>query len=200
VTDWIKAASTRDPVELFGDWLKDAEAHEPNDANAVALATTDENGMPNVRMVLLKAFDDLGFVFYTNLNSAKGREIKSSPKVAMCFHWKSIRRQVRLRGITEDVSMDEADSYFNSRDRKSRLGAWASKQSEPMKSKRELLARVALFTAKFGIGTIPRPEHWSGIRLSPESIEFWQQGDYRIHERLKFTCMQGEWRSAILYP
>lgn len=161
-----------EPFKLFAEWLKEAEASEPNDPNAVALATVDEDGLPNVRMVLLKGFDDDGFVFYTNFESQKGREILGQKKAAMCFHWKSLRRQVRLRGPVEIVTDAEADDYFKTRARGSRIGAWASKQSRPLESRFALERAVAEYTARYAIGEIPRPAHWSGFRIRPTSIEF----------------------------
>ena len=157
-----------EPFRLFAAWLEDATKSEPNDPNALALATVDADGMPDVRMVLLKGFDEQGFVFYTNFESAKGREILSSMKAAMCFHWKSLRRQVRVRGPVEVVSDEEADAYFKTRPRGSRIGAWASKQSRPLESRFALEKAVAEYTARYAIGEIPRPKHWSGFRLVPD--------------------------------
>ena len=189
-----------DPYALFASWLKDAEAHEPNDPNALALATVDESGLPDVRMVLLKGFDTRGFVFYTNFESAKGRQILSTRKAAMCFHWKSLRRQVRLRGPVEIVDDAEADAYFQSRPRGSRIGAWASSQSRPTESRFALEKAVASYTAKFGIGTIPRPAYWSGFRIDPISIEFWHDRPFRLHDRLKFERQGDGWTTSQLYP
>ncbi|MCB8838935.1 pyridoxamine 5'-phosphate oxidase [Aurantimonas sp. VKM B-3413] len=175
-----------DPMALFGVWLKDAEDTEPNDPNAVALATADDNGLPDVRMVLLKAHDPKGFVFYTNFDSAKGRQIRENPQAAMCFHWKSRRRQVRIRGGLETVTDAEADAYFESRPRQSRVGAWASDQSRPLGSRSMLEQRVAEFSERYGDGDIPRPPYWSGFRLRPVQIEFWQDGAFRLHDRIVF--------------
>ncbi|MGO7587770.1 pyridoxamine 5'-phosphate oxidase [Rhizobium leguminosarum] len=191
-----------EPFKLFAEWLKEAEASEPNDPNAVALATVDEDGLPNVRMVLLKGFDDDGFVFYTNFESQKGREILGQKKAAMCFHWKSLRRQVRLRGPVEIVTDTEADDYFKTRARGSRIGAWASKQSRPLESRFALEKAVAEYTARYAIGEIPRPAHWSGFRIRPTSIEFWKDQKFRLHDRVEFRrpSPEGEWDKVRMYP
>ncbi|MGR9210202.1 pyridoxamine 5'-phosphate oxidase [Rhizobium leguminosarum] len=191
-----------EPFKLFAEWLKEAEASEPNDPNAVALATVDEDGLPNVRMVLLKGFDDNGFVFYTNFESQKGREILGQKKAAMCFHWKSLRRQVRLRGPVEIVTDAEADDYFKTRARGSRIGAWASKQSRPLESRFALEKAVAEYTARYVIGEIPRPAHWSGFRIRPTSIEFWKDQKFRLHDRVEFRrpSPEGEWDKVRMYP
>ena len=190
-----------DPLGLFAEWLADAGKSEINDPNAVALATVDASGLPDVRMVLLKDFDADGFVFYTNFGSAKGRQILATGKAAMCFHWKSLRRQVRMRGTTEIVSDTEADAYFDSRPRGSRIGAWASKQSQPLESRFALEKRVAEFTAKHAIGHVPRPEWWSGFRLKPSYFEFWHDRPFRLHDRVVFTPTgNGGWETARLYP
>jgi pyridoxamine 5'-phosphate oxidase len=188
------------PIALFGEWLAEAGGTEPNDANAMALATVDESGLPDVRMVLLKGHDEAGFVFYTNYESAKGRELLAHPKAALCFHWKSLHRQVRVRGPVTTVSPAEADEYFASRPRGSRIGAWASRQSRPLESRFALEKAVAVFTAKFGIGEIPRPEHWSGFRLAPVEIEFWHDRPFRLHDRLKFSRTPAGWERTRLYP
>ncbi|WP_420959758.1 pyridoxamine 5'-phosphate oxidase [Brucella sp. IR073] len=192
----------QEPFQLFAQWLSDATKSEPNDANALALASVDENGMPNVRMVLLKGFDEQGFVFYTNYESQKGREILGQQKAAMCFHWKSLRRQVRVRGPVEPVSDSEADAYYASRPRGSRIGAWASKQSRPLESRFALEKAVAEYTARYAIGEIPRPPHWSGFRLKPVSIEFWHDRPFRLHDRVVFTreTPEGGWEKTRLYP
>jgi pyridoxamine 5'-phosphate oxidase len=191
-----------EPFSLFGTWLKDAEESEVNDPNAVALATVDADGLPNVRMVLLKGFDEHGFVFYTNFESQKGREILATPKAAMCFHWKSLRRQVRLRGPVEIVSNEEADEYFKTRPRGSRIGAWASKQSRPLESRFALEKAVAENTARYAIGDIPRPEYWSGFRIRPISIEFWHDRPFRLHDRIEFrrAAPEGGWTKVRMYP
>nr|WP_132807094.1 pyridoxamine 5'-phosphate oxidase [Tepidamorphus gemmatus] len=191
-----------DPLRLFADWLADAEASEPNDPTAVALATVDTDGLPNVRMVLLKGFDARGFVFYTNFESAKGREILATRKAAMCFHWKSLRRQVRLRGPVDIVDDAEADEYFASRPRGSRIGAWASQQSRPLESRLALEKAVARVTAKYPVGEIPRPPYWSGFRIRPIEIEFWKDRPFRLHERLVFRreTPEAAWHTIRLYP
>lgn len=191
-----------DPVALFQDWLRDATESEPNDPSATALATVDSDGLPDVRMVLLKAFDARGFVFYTNVESAKGRQILATGKAAMCFHWKSRRRQVRLRGETEEVSREEADAYFRSRPRGSRIGAWASEQSRPLESRAFLERRVRDFEARYQGDDVPRPPHWSGFRIVPSAIEFWQDGAFRLHDRIVFfrTEAGDEWQKRRLYP
>ncbi|KQQ38022.1 pyridoxamine 5'-phosphate oxidase [Rhizobium sp. Leaf306] len=191
-----------EPFTLFGSWLKDAESSEINDPNAVALATVDEHGLPNVRMVLLKGYDEDGFVFYTNFESQKGEEILGQKKAAMVFHWKSQRRQVRLRGPVEIVSDAEADAYYATRPRGSRIGAWASKQSRPLEGRFALEKSVAEYTAKFAIGEIPRPPHWSGFRIRPVSIEFWHDRPFRLHDRIEFRrdTPDGAWGKVRMYP
>jgi len=189
-----------EPFRLFAEWLEDATRSEVNDPNALALATVDPDGLPDVRMVLLKGLDNGGFVFYTNFESAKGREILSSMKAAMCFHWKSLRRQVRIRGPVEVVSDAEADAYYATRPRGSRIGAWASKQSRPLESRFALEKAVAEYTMKYGIGDIPRPKHWSGFRLVPQQIEFWHDRPFRLHDRVVFTREGDGWGKTRLYP
>ena len=191
-----------DPFNLFAEWLKEAEAKEINDPNAMALATVDEEGLPNVRMVLLKGFNDRGFVFYTNFESQKGQEVQSAMKAAVNFHWKSLRRQVRVRGVVEKVTSAEADEYFQSRPRDSRIGAWASQQSRPLEGPFALTAAVARYAAKFAIGEVPRPAHWSGFRILPLSIEFWHDRPFRLHDRVVFRRADpnAAWTRAKLYP
>ncbi|HTV69093.1 MAG TPA: pyridoxamine 5'-phosphate oxidase [Rhizobiaceae bacterium] len=189
-----------EPFRLFAEWLGDAEKSEPNDPNAVALATVDPDGLPDVRMVLLKGFDEHGFVFYTNFESAKGKEILASRKAAMCFHWKSLRRQVRVRGPVEIVSDAEANAYYATRPRGSRIGAWASKQSRPLESRFALEKAVAEYTAKHLVGEIPRPSYWSGFRIVPETIEFWHDRPFRLHDRIVFSRDGGGWKTTRLYP
>lgn len=191
-----------EPFALFGAWLKEAEASEINDPTAVALATVDADGLPDVRMVLLKDFDQRGFTFYTNFESRKGQEILGNMKAAMCFHWKTLRRQVRVRGPVEIVSNDEADAYFKSRARGSRIGAWASKQSRPLESRFALEKAVAEYTARYAIGEIPRPDYWSGFRIKPTSIEFWKDGAFRLHDRIEFRRdgPLGNWSKVRMYP
>ena len=189
-----------EPFELFAAWLEDATASEPNDPNAVAVATVDSDGLPDVRMVLLKGFDEAGFVFYTNFESAKGRELLANMKAAMCFHWKSLRRQVRVRGPVEVVSDEDADAYYATRPRGSRIGAWASKQSRPLESRFALEKAVAEYTARYAIGTIPRPSYWSGFRIVPQEIEFWHDRPFRLHDRMKFVRTAGGWDKTRLYP
>ena len=191
-----------DPFVLFAEWLKDAEKSEPNDPNAMTLATVDEEGLPNARMVLLKDFDDKGFVFYTNYESQKGQEILGTGKAALVFHWKSLRRQVRVRGLVEKVTDAEADAYFHSRPRDSRIGAWASQQSRPLEGRFALEQAVAMYTAKYAIGEVPRPPQWSGFRVKPMAIEFWHDRPFRLHDRVVFRRAKPEakWDKAKLYP
>tara|TARA_B100001057_G_scaffold480718_1_gene553873 strand:+ start:484 stop:1110 length:627 start_codon:yes stop_codon:yes gene_type:complete len=191
-----------DPIELFKIWMDEAKKTELNDPNAVALATSNINNFPSVRMVLLKDFSIKGFVFYTNLNSQKGNELKSNPKVSMCFHWKSLLRQIRISGTVKLVDDKVADEYYESRGYESRIGAWASKQSEILNTREELINSIENYKKKFNNqNEVPRPKHWSGWNLSPISIEFWLDGDNRIHERLKYTKDdKGEWLKSLLSP
>lgn len=196
-----------DPFALFAAWFADANHYEPNDPNAMAVATCDDE-FPNVRMVLLKDVDGLeagparGFVFYTNFESAKGSELQRNPKAALLFHWKSLQRQVRVRGVVSKVSDAEADAYFASRPRLSRIGAWASQQSRPLESRFALEKAVAKFTARFGVGDVPRPAYWSGFRVTPLQIEFWHNRPFRLHDRIIFrrAAPEAGWSTSRLYP
>jgi len=197
----MSAISTdADPLDLFAQWLALAEEKELNDANAMALATVDGDGVPSVRMVLLKGFDARGFVFYTNLASQKAQELSAHPQASLLFHWKSLRRQVRVTGAVEPVTAGEADEYFASRARDSRIGAWASKQSQPLDGLFELETRVAKFAAKFAVGDIPRPDFWSGFRVAPTRLEFWHDRPYRLHERVVYVDGADGWKKQRLYP
>ena len=191
-----------EPLRLFAAWFEEAARAEPRDPTAMSLATADADGLPNVRMVLMKGFDERGFVFYTNVESAKGRELDGHRKGALLFHWKSSNRQVRLRGPVERVTDAEADAYFATRPRLAQIGAWASKQSEPLEGRLALEKAVALYTAKFAIGTIPRPQYWTGYRLVPLIMEFWQDRPYRLHDRVEFRreAPTAPWRKTRLYP
>jgi pyridoxamine 5'-phosphate oxidase len=188
-----------DPLALFGVWMKDAEASERNDPNAVALATASRDGMPNVRMVLMKRVDERGFAFYTNAESQKGVELRENPRAAMCFHWKSLRRQVRISGLVAELPDADADEYFHSRSRLSQLGAVASQQSRVLASREVLVDRVKELEAEFP-GKISRPEYWKGYVLSPERVEFWNDGSGRLHDRFLFTRSADGWRKDRLFP
>lgn len=206
MSEEMAAFGESDPFALFDAWMGEAAEAEVNDPNAVALATVAPDGMPSARMVLLKGVDARGFVFYTNLESRKGRELAETPKAALLFHWKSLRRQVRVQGPVQPVAAEEADAYFASRPRASRIGAWASAQSRPLESRFALERKVAEYTAKFNVGEIPRPPHWSGFRVLPERIEFWRDGAFRLHDRFVFERAGGAgdgaaaWSIARLYP
>jgi pyridoxamine 5'-phosphate oxidase len=189
-----------DPIPLFEAWMADAATSEPNDPNAVCLATATPDGRPSARMVLLKGVDARGFVFYTNLESRKGGELAANPFAAMCFHWKTLQRSVRVEGRIEPVSAEEADAYYASRARGSRIGAWASRQSRPLEGRFALEKAVAEYTLKFGLGEIPRPTHWSGFRLLPTRIEFWRDMPFRLHERRVFHRADTGWELEMLYP
>ncbi|MGE3528043.1 MAG: pyridoxamine 5'-phosphate oxidase [Methyloceanibacter sp.] len=191
-----------DPFPLFRAWMAEAEAAEPADPEAMAVATADASGLPNVRMVLLKGADERGFVFYTNSESAKGEELAANPQAALLFYWKSLGRQIRIRGPVEPASEAEADAYFATRHRASQIGACASRQSRPLKSRAALVAEVARLTASFGVGKVPRPAHWHGYRVIPLEIEFWQNGPFRLHDRIVFRRADAKapWTKTRLYP
>ncbi len=191
-----------EPFELFEKWFDEAKKREINDPNALALGTASKDGIPSVRMVLLKGFDKNGFIFYTNLNSQKGNEIKANPNATMCFHWKSLLRQIRIVGTLSPVSEKTADDYYNSRAYESRIGAWASKQSTVLKNRDELLNAMKNFRNKYkDTNNVPRPSHWSGWNLKPSTIEFWLDGDNRIHERLKYSLNKNNsWTKSLLSP
>ena len=197
-----RVPATEDPIPLFEAWMAEAAKSEPNDPNAVCLATATPEGRPSARMVLLKDVDARGFVFYTNLESRKGGELAANPFAAMCFHWKTLQRSVRVEGRIEPVSAQEADAYYASRARGSRIGAWASRQSRPLEGRFALEKAVADYTLKFGLGEIPRPAHWSGFRLLPARIEFWRDMPFRLHERRVFHRAPGGagWEMEMLYP
>ena len=191
-----------DPLDLFKVWMSEAKISEPNDPNALALATADKDATPSVRMVLLKDFNKEGFIFYTNLESQKGNEINENPHASMCFHWKSLLRQIRINGKLSKVSDSVADEYYNSRAYDSRIGAWASKQSSILKNRNNLISSIEEYKKKYADkNNVPRPKHWSGWNLSPSSIEFWRDGDNRIHERLKYIKdKKGNWNKSLLSP
>tara|TARA_A100001011_G_C13877205_1_gene661494 strand:+ start:21 stop:650 length:630 start_codon:yes stop_codon:yes gene_type:complete len=188
------------PIELFKKWFSKAEETEINDPNAVAVATTNKTDQPSVRMVLLKGLSEKGFVFYTNFNSKKGKDLKQNKKASMCFHWKSLRRQVRIIGSVEEVSKKEADDYYNSRPYKNKIGAWASSQSKTLKEREDFLRKIKEYEKKYPTENVPRPPHWSGWRLIPIEIEFWVDGEGRIHERLNYIKKNGSWERELLYP
>jgi pyridoxamine 5'-phosphate oxidase len=196
--DFTEAA---EPWRLFAAWLEEAKRAEPVNPDAMAVATVDASGLPNVRMVLLKGFDERGFVFYTNLGSVKAAELEAAPKAALTFYWKALARQVRARGTVEAVSAAEADAYFATRSRMAQIGAWASKQSAPLESRMAFEKAIAQYTAKFALGTVPRPQFWSGYRIVPAEIEFWQERLFRLHDRVVFRRSDaGIWSKTRLYP
>lgn len=202
---WLRSGDfteADEPYALFDAWFEDAKAKEPADPNAMALATVDGDGLPDVRMVLLKGFDGRGFVFFTNTTSAKGRELAAQPKAALLFHWKSLNRQVRVRGPVEPVTAEEADVYFATRPRQAQIGAWASQQSTPLESRFAFEKAIALYAAKYAIGDVPRPPHWSGYRIVPLAIEFWHDRPFRLHDRIVFRRAdeRAPWNKTRLYP
>jgi len=195
-------SQSQDPLALFADWFEEAKRSEAADPNAMALSTVDADGLPDVRMVLMKGYDARGFVFYTNLESQKGRELAANPKAGLLFHWKSLTRQVRIRGPVERVTDEEADAYYATRPRGAQIGAWASRQSAPLEDRFALEKAVARFTAKYAIGAVPRPPHWSGFRVVPLVIEFWHDRPFRLHQRVEFrrASPDAPWTKVGLYP
>ncbi len=189
-----------DPFERFANWFAEAEQREPNNPGAMSVATVDTHGRPSSRMVLLRGFDARGFVFYTNLESRKGHDLRTNAYVALCFHWKSLDRQVRIEGKTQIVNAEEADAYFASRPKDSQIGAWASKQSEPLTARFELETRVAKYGVLYGIGKVPRPPFWSGYRVVPDAIEFWEERPFRLHDRTQYRLGADGWQSTKLFP
>ena len=194
--------AAEEPFALFGDWFAEAVKAEPNDPNAMSLATVDVDGLPDVRMVLMKGYDADGFVFYSHIASQKGRELATNPKAALLFHWKSLRRQVRIRGPVSPVTEDEADAYFATRPKQAQIGAWASKQSAPLESRLAFEKAVALYAAKYALVTVPRPPNWSGYRIMPLRIEFWHERPFRLHDRIEFARdnLNAPWGKTRLYP
>ena len=204
-TSWLTTGDfteASEPMRLFAAWLSEATASEPRDPNAMTLATVDSGGMPNARMVLLKGADERGFVFYSNMDSQKGQELDASGKAALVFHWKSLNRQVRVRGTVTRVSDTESDDYFASRPKQAQIGAWASQQSRPLESRLAFEKAVALYAAKFAIGKVPRPPYWIGYRLTPSAIEFWHDRPFRLHDRIVFkrADVDAPWSKTRLYP
>ncbi len=198
----VDFTEAEEPLALFAAWMQEAAVAEPADANAMSVASVDADGLPNVRMVLLKGLDERGFVFYTNLDSRKGRELAANPKAALLFHWKSLARQVRVRGPVERVEDKEADAYFATRPKLSQIGAWASRQSAPLESRLAFEKAVALTTAKYAVGTVPRPPFWSGFRIVPLIMEFWHDRPFRLHDRVEYRreALGGAWSKTRLYP
>ncbi len=200
----IRDNTPSDPYDIFDVWLKEAEEKEINDPTAMCLSSVDETGMPSSRMVLLKGWDHEGFVFYTNFESRKGEQLLAHPKAALLFHWKSVRRSIRIEGTVEQVTAEEADEYFASRPKQSQIGAWASDQSRPLEGRFQLEKRVAKYAAKYGLSKVPRPPHWSGFRVRPSRIEFWQDGPFRLHDRLIYNAAPegepGKWNTERLFP
>ena len=194
------SAAAADPIERFREWLDEASRSEPSDPTAASLATSTPDGAPSVRMVLLRGYDTRGFAFYTNLRSRKADELDANPRAALCLHWKSLERQVRIEGTVERVTDAEADAYFSSRARDSRIGAWASKQSEVLTGRFELERRVAQVLMRYPVGEVPRPPFWSGYRVLPQRIEFWRQKPFRLHERTLFHREGDGWRTELLFP
>lgn len=193
--------AAEEPFGLFSAWFEEAKASEPNDPNAMALATVGDDGLPDVRMVLLKGYDAAGFVFYTHIASQKGRELAANPKAALLFHWKSLRRQVRIRGTVTPVTAAEADEYFATRPKQAQIGAWASKQSQPLESRFAFEQAIAKETAKHLLGAVPRPPGWSGYRIAPLTMEFWHDRPFRLHDRIEFRSQaEGGWSKTRLYP
>ena len=194
--------AAEEPFGLFAEWFAEAVKSEPNDPNAMALATVDADGLPDVRMVLLKGYDADGFVFYSHVASAKGRELAANPKAALLFHWKSLRRQVRIRGNVETVTEAEADAYFATRPKQAQIGAWASKQSQPLESRLAVEKAIALNAAKYALGEVPRPPGWSGWRIIPQALEFWHARPFRLHDRIEFhrASPNAAWEKTRLYP
>jgi pyridoxamine 5'-phosphate oxidase len=202
LSDATDLGDVDEPLRLFDAWFAEAKQSEPRDPEAMALATVDADGLPDIRMVLLKGHDERGFVFYTNRDSQKGREMAAQPKAALVMHWKSLNRQVRVRGPVSIVSTEESDAYFASRPRLSQIGAWASKQSAPLESRMAFEKAVAVQTARFGLGTVPRPDYWIGYRVTPLVIEFWADRPFRLHDRVEFrrSAPDAAWSKTRLYP